>query len=47
MKELFALHAEGVIKPHISEVFPFDDYVKALNVLSERRATGKIVLRVS
>jgi hypothetical protein len=47
MKELFQLHAEGKIKPKVSEVFAFEDYVKALDALSGRTATGKVVLKVS
>ncbi|PAV25923.1 NADPH:quinone oxidoreductase [Tamilnaduibacter salinus] len=47
MMELLKLHGEGRITPRISEVFAFEDYVNALNALSERRAKGKLVLKVS
>ena len=47
MKDLFGLYAQGKIKPRVSEVFPFDEYAAALNALTERRAKGKIVLRVA
>ena len=47
MKELFEMHSEGKIKPKVSEVFAFEDYVKALAALSGRTATGKVVLKVS
>jgi len=47
MMELMKLYAEGKIDPKISEVFEFEDYVKALGALTERRATGKVVLKVS
>lgn len=46
MMELMKLYAEGKIDPKISEVFEFEDYAKALGALSERRATGKVVLKV-
>ncbi|MBW7470626.1 NADPH:quinone oxidoreductase family protein [Marinobacter sp. M216] len=46
MMELMKLYAEGKIDPKISEVFEFDDYAKALGALTERRATGKVVLKV-
>jgi NADPH2:quinone reductase len=46
MIELMKLYAEGKIDPKISEVFEFEDYAKALGALTERRATGKVVLKV-
>lgn len=46
MMELMKLYAEGKIDPKISEVFEFEDYAKALGALTERRATGKVVLKV-
>lgn len=47
VKEMLGLFSEGKISPRVSEVFAFEDYTKALNALSERRAKGKIVLKVS
>lgn len=47
MMELMELFAEGKIDPKISEVFEFEDYAKALGALTERRATGKVVLKVN
>lgn len=46
MMELMKLYAEGKIDPKVSEVYDFEDYGKALGALTERRATGKVVLRV-
>jgi len=46
MMELMKLYSEGKIDPVISEVFEFEDYAKALGALTERRATGKVVLKV-
>jgi NADPH:quinone reductase-like Zn-dependent oxidoreductase len=46
MAELMGLYAKGKIDPKVSEVFEFEDYAKALNALTERRATGKVVLKV-
>ena len=46
MMDLLKLYSEGKIKPAISEVFEFEEYVGALNALTERRAKGKIVLKV-
>ncbi|SFM38795.1 NADPH:quinone oxidoreductase family protein [Marinobacter zhejiangensis] len=47
MMELMGLFEQGKIDPKISESYEFGDYAKALNALSERRAKGKIVLKVS
>ena len=46
MMELMKLYAEGKIDPKISEVFEYEDYAKALGALTERRATGKVVLKI-
>ena len=47
MRELFKRFQEGKISPRVSEVYDFEDYEKAFGALTGRRATGKIVLRVS
>ncbi|MDX1635132.1 MAG: NADPH:quinone oxidoreductase family protein [Marinobacter sp.] len=47
MMDLFKLYTGGKIKPRVSEVFPFEQYAEALNALTDRRAKGKIVLKVS
>ncbi|MDC0661637.1 NADPH:quinone oxidoreductase family protein [Marinobacter sp. SS21] len=47
MMELLALYEQGKIDPKVSEVYEFEDYVNALNALTERRAKGKIVLKVA
>jgi NADPH2:quinone reductase len=47
MMELFKLFQQGKISPRVSEVYDFEDYEKAFGALTGRRATGKIVLRVS
>ena len=44
LKELLTLHAEGRIRPHISETYPMDQYLTALNRVMERHAKGKVVL---
>jgi len=44
LKELLALHAKGRIRPHISETYPMDQYLTALNRVMERHAKGKVVL---
>ncbi len=37
-------YAEGKLKPHISQTFPMGQAAKALNLLSGRKSTGKVVL---
>ena len=44
LKELLTLHAKGRIRPHISETYPMDQYLTALNRVMERHAKGKVVL---
>jgi len=42
--DLFSLHADGRIRPRISQRFPLARVNQALAMLSERRAVGKIVV---
>ena len=44
--EMMALYAEGGLKPEVSQVFPFDQAAQAIALLAERRALGKVVVRV-
>ncbi|QDT46004.1 Quinone oxidoreductase 1 [Symmachiella dynata] len=44
--ELFDLYEQGRLKPLISQVFPLEQYVEALNVFINRQAVGKIVLGI-
>ena len=46
VKELFALHAEGKIKPHVSSTYPLEKSADAITELMERRAKGKVVVTV-
>ncbi len=45
--ELMKWYTEGKIRPHVSSVYPFNDYAPAMNELLERRAKGKVVLEVA
>jgi len=42
--ELLRWHAEGRIRPHVSEVHPLGDAKRALGRLLARQSTGKVVL---
>jgi len=44
MKEVDALAASGVLKPHISARFPLAEGVQALRTLAQGGATGKVVV---
>jgi len=42
--EMFRFYEEGKIRPRITASFPLQEAAKALNLLQERKATGKVVL---
>lgn len=46
MKTLFAWHAEGKIRPHISHVLPLEQAQDAYELLRSRKSTGKVVVRI-
>ncbi len=47
MRELGALLASGKLKPRVTESYALDDFKKAFRAITERRALGKVVLRMS
>lgn len=47
MAQLMNWHAEGKLKPHVSHVLPFDQVADGLQLLKERKSTGKIVIKGS
>ncbi len=46
INELFQLHADGKLKPLLSEVFALEQCAEALTRLERREALGKVILRV-
>jgi len=46
MVELAALVADGTINPGVTESFPLDEFEKAFQLISERRALGKVILQI-
>lgn len=46
LAELLRWRAEGLIRPHVSHVLPFEAFPEGLALLRERKATGKVVIRV-
>lgn len=47
MDRLLRWRAEGLIRPHVSHVLPFEAFPDGLALLKERKATGKVVIRVA
>lgn len=46
MAQLLRWRAEGLIHPHVSHILPFDSFPEGLALLRDRKATGKVVIRV-
>jgi NADPH2:quinone reductase len=46
MAQLLRWRAEGLIHPHVSHVLPFEAFPEGLALLRDRKATGKVVIRV-
>lgn len=47
LQALFRLFSEGKIRPHITEMNGLERFNEALDVLTGRRSTGKVVIRVA
>jgi len=45
MQEILRWCADGALKPHVQEVFPLDETIRALRMIDAREAVGKIVVR--
>jgi NADPH:quinone reductase len=46
LSELLEWHADGGLRPHISHVLPLDRALDGLDLLRQRKATGKVVISV-
>ncbi len=46
LKELGAMIAEGKLTPRVTESYALEDYVEAFKAITERRARGKVILRI-
>jgi NADPH2:quinone reductase len=46
MRQLMGWYQEGKLKPHISETFKLAEAAKAMEVLMNRKSTGKVILEV-
>jgi len=45
MQELSTLVAAGTVRPTVTESFPVEEFAQAFQLISDRRALGKVVLR--
>jgi NADPH2:quinone reductase len=46
MAELLRWWAAGRLRPHVSHILPFAAFPEGLALLRDRKATGKVVIRV-
>lgn len=46
LKTLFQWAEQGQITPHISHILPLEDAAEALNLLRDRRSTGKVIVSI-
>ena len=46
LKELFELHAEGKIKPFVTETYSLEESAKAIKTLEDRKVLGKVVVNM-
>jgi NADPH2:quinone reductase len=46
-EELFAMVAEGRLRPRVTDVYPLEQYEAAFDALTGRRARGKVVLTMN
>ena len=47
MRELLTWYAQGKLKPHVSEHFTLDEGAKAIRWMMDRKAKGKVVLKIA
>ena len=47
IRQLGRWHAEGKLRPHISQTFPLEKAVDALKLMAARQVKGKVVLTIS
>ena len=46
LTQLLQWRAQGQLRPHVSHVLPFEAFPEGLALLRDRKATGKVVIRV-
>jgi len=45
MREVLQWCADGTLKPHVQDVLPLSETIRALKMIEAREAVGKIVVR--
>ena len=46
VREMAELVAAGKLRPRVTEQYPLERYAEAFTAITERRALGKVVLRM-
>lgn len=46
-KQLFEWHAQGKIRPLVTETYPLEPFAEAQNAVLRRRTVGKVIVRVA
>ncbi|KAI9564456.1 Quinone oxidoreductase-like protein 2-like protein [Daphnia sinensis] len=44
--DVIELYEEGLISPHVSAIFPLEEVNAAMDFLSQRKSTGKVILKI-
>ena len=44
LTELMQMYGQGRIKPHVSQQFSLEQATQAMNLMAERKVTGKVVI---
>ena len=47
IQELWAMFAEKKLSPTVTDIFELEDYEKAFNHLTQRKARGKVIVRIA
>ena len=46
LRQLMVWHGQGRLKPHVSNVLPFEKALEGLELLRNRKSTGKVVIEI-
>ncbi|MDH3363542.1 MAG: zinc-binding dehydrogenase, partial [Gammaproteobacteria bacterium] len=46
MMDMAKMVADGILAPRVTESYALDDYAEAFKAITERRARGKVILRM-
>ena len=46
LRELMELYTQEKLTPHISHIYPFSETTAALELIKNRKSTGKVVVKI-